>query len=379
LTVLLGATLLAGAALSVACHGKSSSDRQGDAGLPSIPVVVAIIKRNNLPLYLVGLGTVTPLVTVTVRSRVDGQLMRVLFEEGQHVKKGELLAEIDRRPFDAQLLQAQGQMIRDRALLENARHDLARYALLATQDSIARQQYDTQKSLVSQLEGTVATDQAQIDTARLQIVYSRITATETGRVGLRLVDPGNIVHATDTTGIVTIAQDRPISVVFPIAQDNLQPVFQRLRAGEHLIVDAFDRLLARKLASGTLLTIDNEIDPTTGTVKLKAIFDNQHDELFPQQFVNAKLLLDVLRDAIVAPVAAVQHGAQRTFVYVVRVDDTVEVRDVKLGPTQEDEVAVVSGLAAGDRVVVDGADRLREGMHVTFRPESDAGVGGGPR
>jgi multidrug efflux system membrane fusion protein len=376
LTLLLGATLLG--ALSTACH-RSAADRQGDAGTPSVPVVIATVRRANLPLYLVGLGTVTPLVTVTVRSRVDGQLMRVLFQDGQLVHKGELLAEIDRRPFDAQLLQAQGQMERDRALLENARRDLARYALLATQDSIARQQYDTQKSLVLQLEGTVATDQAQIDTAKLQIVYSRITAPETGRLGLRTVDPGNIVHATDTSGIVLLAQVRPIWVIFPIAQDNLPPVLERVRTDQHPIVDAFDRQFTRKIASGTLFTVDNQIDTTTGTVKLKALFNNEHDELFPNQFVNAKLLIDVLRDATVAPVAAVQHGAQRTYVYVVRPDDTVEVRDVKVGPTQDEDVAIESGLAPGDRVVVDGADRLREGMRVTVRLESDAGVGGGPR
>jgi multidrug efflux system membrane fusion protein len=376
LTLLLGATLLV--AFSAACK-RTTAERQGDAGTPTVPVVIATVRRANLPLYLVGLGTVTPLVTVTVRSRVDGQLMRVLFEDGQLVHKGELLAEIDRRPFDAQLLQAQGQMERDRALLANARQDLARYALLATQDSIARQQYDTQKSLVLQLEGTVATDQAQIDTAKLQIVYSRITAPETGRVGLRTVDPGNLVHAADTNGIVILAQVRPISVIFPIAQDNLAPVLQRVRADQHPIVDAFDRQFTRKIASGTLFTVDNQIDTTTGTVKLKALFDNERDELFPNQFVNAKLLIDVLRDATVAPVAAVQHGAQRTYVYVVRPDETVEVRDVKVGPTQDEDVAIESGLSPGDRVVVDGADRLREGMRVSVRLESDAGVGGGPR
>jgi multidrug efflux system membrane fusion protein len=341
--------------------------------------VVATVRRANLPIYLVGLGTVTPLVTVTVKSRVDGQLMRVLFQDGQLVEKDSLLAEIDRRPFEAQLLQAQGQMERDRALLENGRRDLARYQLLASQDSIARQQYDTQKSLVAQLEGTVATDQAQIDTAKLQIVYSRITAPLTGRVGLRSIDPGNIVQAADTTGIVTITQVRPISVIFPIAQDNLPPVLQRLATGEHPIVDAFDRQATRKIASGTLLTVDNQIDVTTGTVKLKALFDNENDELFPNQFVNAKLLIDVLRQATVMPVAALQHGAQRTFVYLVRADNTVEVRDVKIGPTQDDDVAIESGLTPGDRVVVDGADRLREGTRVTVRLESDAGVGGGPR
>jgi len=356
-----------------------SGGLKGEASAPAVPVVAALVKQADLAVYLTGLGSVTPLTTISVKSRVDGQLMRVLFEEGQIVARGSLLAEIDQRPFEAQLLLAEGQMSRDRALLENAIRDQTRYQVLAVQDSIARQQYDTQKSLVKQYEGAVETDQAQIDTAKLQIVYSRITSPVTGRAGLRLVDPGNIVHAADATGIVTITQVRPIAVVFSIAEDNLRPVFERLRAGEHLPVDAFDRELSRKIAAGTLLTIDNQIDPTTGTVKLKALFDNEGDELFPNQFVNAKLLLEVLRNATVVDAAALQHVAQRVFVYVVRPNGTVEVRDVKLGPAQGDEVAVESGLSVGETVVVDGVDRLREGTRVILRLAADAGVGGGPR
>jgi len=352
---------------------------KGELPTPPVPVVARASREADLSVFLSGLGSVTPLSTVSVKSRVDGQLMRVLFEEGQIVARGSLLAEIDRRPFEAQLLLAEGQMSRDRALLGNALKDLARYELLATQDSIARQQYDTQKSLVKQYQGAVETDRAQIETAKLQIVYSRITAPVTGRVGLRSIDPGNIVHVADTAGIVDIVQVRPISIVFSIAEDNLPRVLERLRAGEHPPVVAFDRDLSRKIAAGTLLTVDNQIDPTTGTVRLKALFDNDHDELFPSQFVNAKVLVDVLHHATVIPTAALQRGADRVFVYVVRPDGTVQGRDVDIGPSEGDDVAVARGLAPGELVVVDGADRLREGTRVILRLAEDAGVGGGPR
>jgi multidrug efflux system membrane fusion protein len=370
--------MASGGALLLAARTDPPAAAKGEAPTAPVPVVIAEVKRGNIDVFLTGLGAVTPITLVTVKSRVDGQLLRVNFQEGQIVAKGFLLAEIDARPFEAQLLLAEGQMKRDQALLENARRDLLRYQVLATQDSIARQQYDTQRSLVQQDEGNVKTDQANIDTAKLQIIYSQITAPVTGRVGLRIVDPGNIIHATDTTGLVDLAQVRPISVIFTIAQDALPPVFEKLRLGEQPVVDAFNRDLSQKLATGTLLTMDNQIDPTTGTVKLKAIFDNDDDQLFPNQFVNARLHLDVVRDAVVVPAAAVQRGQQRSFVYVVRADRTAEVRNVKLGPSQGDQIAVESGLSVGENVVVDGADRLREGARTSAQPAPDGGLEGGP-
>jgi multidrug efflux system membrane fusion protein len=347
-----------------------------EAQPPPVPVVIAEARQQDVPVYLSGLGSVTPLATVTVRSRVDGQLMRVAFVEGQAVTKGSLLAEIDPRPFEAQLLAAEGQLSRDQALLENARRDLERYRFLATKDSIARQQYDTQKSVVAQDEGNVEADRAQIETAKLNIVYSRITAPVSGRVGLRLVDPGNIVHATDTGGIVVVTQMKPMSVIFTVPEDQLPPVLEKVRAGERLEVDAFDRTF-RELAKGSLLTTDNLIDQTTGTVRLKAIFDNDDEALFPNQFVNARLLLDVIEKATVVPTAALQRTAQRVFVYVVKPDGSAEVRDVKTGPESGDATSITSGIAVGERVVLDGADRVRQGARVVARPPGDAGVEGG--
>jgi multidrug efflux system membrane fusion protein len=266
-----------------------------------------------------------------------------------------------------QLAQAEGQQARDQALLENARADLARYRTLYAQDSIARQQLDTQEALVRQYEGTVRADQGLIDAARLQLTYCHVTAPIAGRLGLRLVDPGNIVHAADAGGLVVITQLQPIGVVFTIAEDALPPVLAKLAAGERLAVEAYDREQRRKLATGRLLTVDNQIDPNTGTVKLKAEFPNQKAELFPNQFVNARLLLDVQHGATVVPAVAVQRGTQGSFVYVVRADRTVEVRRVEIGAAQGDDVAVASGLAPGEVVVVDGADRLRAGSVVEVR------------
>ncbi len=336
-----------------------------DAQRP-LPVMAVAARKADMDINLRGLGTVTPVNTVTVRCQVSGQLLRVHFEEGQSVKAGMLLAEIDPRPFEVQLMQAEGQLARDESLLMNAEKDLERYKLLLSQDSIPEQQVPTQESLVQQYKGAVKTDQGQIANAKLQITYSRVIAPVSGRIGLRLVDPGNMVQPTDVNGMAVITQLQPITVVFSVPQDNLPAIMKRLRAGEVLPAYAYSQDGKTLLAKGTLLAVDNQIDTTTGTVKLKATFDNKDNALFPNQFVNAVMKVDTLSGVTVMPTAAMQRGSIGTFAYVVRPDKSINVRQLQLGPTEGESVAVLNGLAPGEFVVVVGGDKLREGTKVAI-------------
>jgi multidrug efflux system membrane fusion protein len=345
--------------------GHSGRGRGDVAGRP-LPVVAVPARKGSIDVYLSGLGTVTPRNTVVVRSRVDGQLVRVAFKEGETVKAGDLLAEIDPRPFQVQLQQAQGQLAKDQALLANARVDLARYRTLLEQDSIERQKVDTQESLVRQYQATIEADQGAVDNAKLQLSYSRITAPIGGRVGLREIDAGNMIHASDQNGLVVITQIAPTTVVFTLPEDAVPRVMKRLAAGESIPVEAFDRENKVKLATGKLITIDNQIDPTTGTVKLKAEIANTDRELFPNQFVNVRMGVETLTNATLVPTAAIQRGAPGTFVFAVNDDRSVGVKPVKLGPVQGETTAIDKGLEPGTLVVVDGADKLREGSKVAL-------------
>jgi multidrug efflux system membrane fusion protein len=371
----LGLAIVAGAGWYISQSGsappaRAASSRFG-GGLPT-PVGLASAQKGDIPIVIRALGTVTPLNTVNVKTQITGQLIKVEFKEGQLIKQGDLLAVVDPRPYDVALQQAIGQQQKDEALLKNAQTDLERYKKLVAQDSIARQQLDTQGSLVRQYEAALVIDQAAVDAAKLNVTYTRIVAPLTGRIGLRTVDPGNFVTMGDATAICTITQVQPISVLFTIPEDTLPQVRQRLKAGASLEVRVLDRAQKIELSVGRLDTHDNAIDITTGTVKLRAIFDNKDETLFPNQFVNVRLLADTVKDAVVVPTAAIQRGQPGTFVYLAKADDTVSIRVVELGVTDGEKQQILSGLQVGDQVVIDGTDRLREGAKIR-RP------GAGPR
>ncbi|MDR3424941.1 MAG: MdtA/MuxA family multidrug efflux RND transporter periplasmic adaptor subunit [Alphaproteobacteria bacterium] len=327
----------------------------------AVPVGLATIAKGDIDIIYPALGTVTPLATVTVRTQINGQLQEIGFQEGQIVKKDDFLAQIDPRPYQVALEQAQGALQKDQGLLKDAQINLARYQKLVEQNSISKQQLDTQTALVQQDEGNVAADQAQIDAAKLNVAYCHITAPITGRVGLRQVDAGNYVQTSDTNGIVVLTQLDPISVVFTLPEDQLPPIMKRLATGVELPVEAYDRGGATKLAEGKLTAVDSQINTSTGTIKLRAQFDNASGILFPNQFVNAQVKVDTVQGAIVAPQAAILRGSVGTFVYLAKDDGTVAVRPVKTGVSQGNNVEILSGLEAGDKVVVDGTDKLRDG------------------
>ncbi|SRR5579875_737374 len=363
--VALGIAALVVYAIVARVRGRESSANAAAARQQAlVPVTAVPVVSGDLNLYLTALGSVTAFNTVTVKSRVDGQLVKVAFKEGQLVKKGDLLAVIDPRPYRAALDQAEGQLARDRATLANARITLARDRALYNQNVIARQDLDNQESMVGQDAGTIVADEAAVETAKLQLGYCQITAPITGRIGLRLVDQGNMVHATDTQGLAVITQLQPIAVLFTLPEDDIPQVVRKTVDGTELPVEAYDRSLKNKLASGTLLTLDNQIDQTTGTIRLKAVFPNPDYMLFPNQFVNVKLLIGTLQDAILVPAAAVQKSPEGTFVYVVRQDGTVDARKVTVGTTQGDIAAINAGLSQGEQVVTDGIDKLRPGIKV---------------
>ncbi len=335
-----------------------------------IAVATKPVTQGDLPIYLTGLGTVTALRTVTVKSRVDGELMHVAFQEGQMVNVGDLLAEIDPRPYQAQLMQTEGQLMRDEALLKNSETDLVRYKTLLAQDSIAAQQTVTQESLIKQNKGTLEIDRGLVANAKLQLTYARITAPISGRLGLRLVDQGNIVHASDSNGLVVITQIQPIAVVFTLPEDRLQDVMKKFHSGDKISIDAYDRRGQTKLANGQLLAVDNQIDSTTGTIKLKGQFNNEDGMLFSNQFVNIKMSMDTLKGVTIIPTSAIQRGTQGTFVYAVQDDQTVTVKPVTLGPIEGEKVAILNGLQPNEQVVVDGADKLRDGIKIKLIPRN---------
>ena len=360
----------------LACSGGDAKQQAQAAAPRAVSVATSPVVKKDMPVYLTGLGSVTAFNTANIKSRVDGQIMEVNFKEGQTVKKGDMLILIDPRPYQAALDQMQAQLFRDQAQLRDARLNLDRYTTLIPSGSIAQQQVDTQKALVDQLDGTVRTDQAQIETAKLNIVYCHITAPFEGRVGLRQVDPGNIIHAADTTPMLILTQLQPIAVIFTLPEDVLPSVSKHMK-NSALEVDAFNRDDQTKLATGKLLTIDNEIDQTTGTAKLKAVFDNKDNQLWPNQFVNTNLLLETRKNSTVLPTAAILRGPQGTFVYLVKPDKTVEARPVTISLAQGNTTAVSAGLNPGDTVVTDGQDKLQTGSKIEPRNSAPASTSGG--
>jgi len=355
--------LIAGGTYEIVSWTRSSAPAAA-RGQPPQSVGAATIGTGDIRVIVNALGTVTPIATVTVQTQVDGQLQEVAFTEGQTVKKGDFLAQIDPRPFQLQQAQFEGQLARDQGVLAQAQVDLARYQKLTEQNSIARQQYEDQIYIVQQDEGTVKLDQAQIDQQKLNVIYCHIVSPVTGRVGLRLVDPGNYVQTSNSTGLAVVTQIQPITVIFPVPEDDLPDILPQLNAGTALQVTIYDRANVKQLATGRVIALDSQIDTTTGTVKVRAQFDNADFALFPNQFVNAQLLVKTLHDIVVVPTAAIQRGAPGTYVYVVNADNTVSVRPVTLGPSDGPTAQVTSGLSVGERVVVDGTDRLRDGAHV---------------
>src|SRR5256714_6137887 len=344
--------------------GRGQGRQGAGAGQFAVPVVVAQAQRGDLPVYFNGLGTVTAFNTVTVRSRVDGQITKINFTEGQFVHQGDSLVEIDSRPFQVQLEQAEGQLAKDQAQLRDVQVNYERYQLLFKEGVIPKSQVDTRRAQVGQFEGSIKADQAAVDNAKLQMVYSRITAPIGGRVGLRLVDVGNIVHASDANGLLVITQLQPIAVIFALPQDQLPQVASKLRNGGQLGVDAYDRDDTTKIESGKLLTIDNQIDTSTGTYKLKAVFSNDKNMLFPNQFVNVHLLVDTKKNLTVVPAAAIQRGPQGTYVYVVQNGNTAKIESVTVAQASGDSVGLSAGVNNGDLVVIDGQDKLQDGSKV---------------
>ena len=372
LTSILALLILAGV---VWWNRQGSAPPQGGGGRNAAPmsIVPEVVGKGDIGISLNALGTVTSLATVTIRTQISGYLMKIDFKEGDEVKKGDLLAQIDSRPYEAALAQAKGQLARDEAMLKGAQVDLARYQGLAAQNAVPHQTLDTQIALVAQNQGTVEADRGTVKSAEVNLQYCRIVSPLDGRVGLRLVDQGNYVTPGDANGLVVITQLQPISVLFPVPEDNLQAISKRIRAGAVLPAAAYDRSGATKIADGALQTFDSQIDPTTGTIKLRAQFSNEDEALYPNQFVNIRLLLDTHKDVTTISTAGVQRGVPGTFVYLVNADSTVSVRPVKLGVTDGDRVEVISGLNPGDRIVIDGADKLRDGAKINVRSETDPG------
>jgi multidrug efflux system membrane fusion protein len=378
LTSILILLLLAGV---VWWNRQGSAPQQANSGRNAAPmsIVPEVVSKGDIGININALGTVTSLATVTIRSQISGQLVRVVFKEGDEVKKGDLLAEIDSRPYEATLAQAKGQLARDEALLKGAQVDLTRYQGLAAQNAVPRQTLDTQTALVAQDQGTVEADRATVRSAEVNLQYCRIISPLDGRVGLRLVDQGNYVTPGDVNGLVVITQLQPISVLFTVPEDNLQAIAKRIQAGAVLPATAYDRSGASKIADGTLQTFDSQIDQTTGTIKLRAQFTNDTRVLYPNQFVNIRLLLDTHKDVTTISTAGVQRGVPGTFVYLVNADSTVSVRPIQLGATEGDHVEILSGLTPGDRIVIDGADKLRDGAKINVRSEADPAKSADPQ